>query len=364
MKPRLPRVLAVAGAALFAAVCFASGCATGKVADLPGDAGGGGDAGPSDAPSGTPCDAGCKAGEVCDKGVCSSSCAATENKCGNDCIDLLADDKNCGACAQACPQGLSCVAGKCTLKCTAPETPCDTADDAGVDAGLACVNPQTDDNNCGSCGTVCDAAIDHGQPGCVAGACGVGSCDQGWDDCNKQATDGCEADLTSDESNCGTCGTVCPSQTPVCVQGKCAATLCGNGVIDNGERCDGTLGVPAGNQITCRPGGSTNECKFDFSKVPQLYCNGSCTWAGGSGCDQADADLYCKLLTGNSASTAASFTTATAQATGGFPCWGGSYGTNLGTMPEYGVNIAVYYQSTSILANHGAGTIINSVTCN
>jgi hypothetical protein len=36
---------------------------------------------------------------------------------------------------------------------------------------------------------------------------------------------------------------------------------------------------------------------------------------------------------------------------------------SLGTIPEYGVNQAVRYQGTSILANHGAGTVIINPVC-
>ena len=108
----------------------------------------------------------------------------------------------------------------------------------------------------------------------------------------------------------------------------------------------------------------TNECKFDFSKVPQLYCNGSCDWTGkGLGCTQANADIFCKLTQGSATSTASSFTTSTAEGVGGFPCMPLGYGTNYGPMPEYGVSVNVAYQGTSILANHGAGTIISGATC-
>ena len=63
-----------------------------------------------------------------------------------------------------------------------------------------------------------------------------------------------------------------------------------------------------------------------------------------------------------------SFTLGTALAQEGFPCQPiGSYGTALGSIPEYGVNIAVNggvrYQPTSILANHGAGQVITGVVC-
>jgi hypothetical protein len=104
-------------------------------------------------------------------------------------------------------------------------------------------------------------------------------------------------------------------------------------------------------------------CLWDFSSVAQLYCNGTCTWAGGTGCDSADADLFCKLKTGNPGSTATTFSTATALPVPGFACPNGSYGINVGPLPLRGVTRTVYYQDSSILANHGAGQVITTVSC-
>lgn len=312
--------------------------------------------------------ASCVPGELCSQGQCVKGCLATETKCGTSCTDIKTDGKNCGGCNKACPMGYDCTAGKCALACPMGQSACDSTDDAGADAGPKCVDTKKDGQNCGSCGNVCTQTVDHGLPGCVSGTCGIGSCDMGWDDCDKMAMNGCEAELAVDKSNCGKCGVVCSVQTPVCAQGICKQTSCGNNVIDNGERCDGTTGIVQGGKMACYPSGNKLECKWDFSQVSQLYCNGSCSWAGGNGCDLADADIFCKLKTGNPNSTAASFTTTTALAQEGFPCQPfGNYGTALGAIPEYGVNLAnnggVRYQPTSILANHGAGTVINSVVC-
>ena len=301
-------------------------------------------------------------------GKCVKGCLATETKCGMSCVDIKTDSANCGGCGKPCPMGYACAAGKCALSCGMGLLACDTTDDAGADAGTKCIDPKKDPQNCGSCGNACNQMVDHGQPGCVNGACGIGSCDMGFADCNMMANDGCETNLDTDKNNCGKCGMACAMQTPVCAQGVCKQTTCGNNVIDMNERCDGTQGVVQGGQMACYPSGNALECKWDFSKVSQLYCNGGCSWAGGSGCDQADADIFCKLKTGNPNATAMSFTLGTALAQEGFPCQPiGSYGTALGSIPEYGVNIAVNggvrYQPTSILANHGAGQVITGVVC-
>ena len=352
---------------VFGSATLIGACAQAQTIDYPDPLDGstvtdGAKEGSTDASAAT-CEAGCPSGQVCSQGACKANCAANETRCGVVCVDAKLDPKNCGTCGNACGAGFSCNAGACALDCGLTKTACGSSDDAGADAGAVCVDTKTDSLNCGTCGTDCTklAKPPNGQLGCVAGACAITTCDVGFADCNKQLPDGCEIDTTSDKSNCGKCGTVCSGGTPTCGQGTCIATLCGNNVIDSGERCDTLLNVPAGGQITCRKPATKNECKFDFSTIPQLYCNGSCSWGGAQSCDQADADIYCKLIMGSATSTATSFTLGTAKALGGFSC--PNIGTNLGTMPEYGVNVPVWYQGTSILASHGAGQIIASAVC-
>jgi hypothetical protein len=151
-----------------------------------------------------------------------------------------------------------------------------------------------------------------------------------------------------------------------CQAGVCVGGPCGNGVIDPGEKCDGTTGTvmnPVASPATCYSPGLKNQCDYDFANVRQLYCNGSCSWAGAQGCDQADADILCKLKTGNPLSTALSWTHAAAQNFGGFSC--PNYGANLSTFPEYGVNVNVWWQPDTqpIVANHGPGNVILDPIC-
>ena len=348
----------------FSATTIAA-CAQGQIATINtgDDASTPTDAGAKDSAAAV-CEAGCPPNQVCSQGQCKASCGPTETKCGTTCVDVTSDGKNCGQCGNVCPIGFACKASKCVLDC-GTKNACGSSDDAGADAGLVCVDLTSDPKNCGACGKDCTTQVQppKAKLGCAGSTCTIATCDTGFDDCNKTLGDGCEADLNFDKNNCGKCGTVCSGGTPVCGSGKCIATTCGNNVIDSGERCDGTINVPAGGQVTCRPGGTKNECKFDFSQVTQLYCNGGCSWAGATSCDQADADIFCKLKMGSSTSTATAFTTGTALAVPGFSCPTGNYGQNLGPMPEYGVSVNVWYQGSSILGNHGAGTVITSVTC-
>jgi hypothetical protein len=96
--------------------------------------------------------------------------------------------------------------------------------------------------------------------------------------------------------------------------------------------------------------------------VPQFYCNGACSWAGASDCDQDDADIFCKLRTGNPRSTATSWSRATALPVPGFPCTPLGYSTRVNIVGR-GVTVLVSYQDSSILANHGPGNVIVNPVC-
>jgi large repetitive protein len=130
---------------------------------------------------------------------------------------------------------------------------------------------------------------------------------------------------------------------------------CGDGILEPGEERD-----PPPGPFSSAPVDSAT-CRWHFENVPQLYCEGSCSWAGVGGCDQADADIFCKLRTGNPSSTATRFSITTAQPVPGFSC--PFAGTQIGTLPLRGVLVNVAYQDSSILANHGPGTVIINPVC-
>lgn len=165
------------------------------------------------------CHHSCPTGQVCSSGVCNSTCgsmAEGQTLCGGDggspvCANLQTDDANCGKCGTVCNKSQVCTAGQCTSVCTPDQTVC------GGDGGASyCANTQTDNANCGTCGQSCGTL-----EVCSGGACGS--------ECSFQqilcTTDGgtpyC-ADNQTDNKNCGTCGNICPSATPVCSGGKCS----------------------------------------------------------------------------------------------------------------------------------------------
>ena len=140
------------------------------------------------------------------------------------------------------------------------------------------------------------------------------------------------------------------------VESPSCDTSCGDGILDTDEFEE--LDPPISPYSTVDVDDET--CRWDFSEVSQLYCNGGCTWAGSSDCDTADANIFCKLRTGNPDSTAISFATTSALPEPGFPCPLHS-GTTL--YLDRGVDVPVRYQDWSILSDHGGGTVIVDPVC-
>ncbi|WP_415835268.1 hypothetical protein [Corallococcus soli] len=86
------------------------------------------------------------------------------------------------------------------------------------------------------------------RSGCVAFQPG---CEVGMGDCDGNPANGCEANLLSDEANCGTCGTTCggaASANAVCGVGTCGLG-CAVGTFD----CDGNAANGCESATACAP---------------------------------------------------------------------------------------------------------------
>jgi hypothetical protein len=144
------------------------------------------------------------------------SCSYGEIPCGSSCINVFSDKKNCGVCGRACGGGEACVNARCGPACTKSGTSL---------CGDTCVDLDTDMNNCGSCGTECKTFLPNAKGSlCANGKCIVSQCKTDYDDCNEILSDGCEIYLRTDASNCGSCGTKCPSGQ-VCYNKKCSKPI-------------------------------------------------------------------------------------------------------------------------------------------
>jgi hypothetical protein len=141
------------------------------------------------------------------------ACPSGTIRCGGSCIDQNTDNSNCGSCGNGCLYEKNCVSGVCS--CPAGLTVCE----------WHCFNTNTDTNNCGGCGNVCNA-----DQNCISGVC---VCPEGHGLCGPVCVN-----PNTDNANCGYCGVSCPAgqhcsvgtcvldSTPACAKGQ---TLCSGG---------------------------------------------------------------------------------------------------------------------------------------
>jgi hypothetical protein len=167
------------------------------------------------------CNTMCPMGATCVQGSC--QCPAGQTKCGANCVDTKTDIANCGKCGTICgndagaPMGggmWQCMNGACVVGCPMGKTNCSDA----------CVDTQTDMDNCGMCGNPCDPMLET----CSSGLC----CKM-----NEKVCNGMCIDVKGDAKNCGMCGNVCPMNNPVCSNGMCTNIPNGCKVVNGVTWC-------------------------------------------------------------------------------------------------------------------------------
>ncbi|MHB8419082.1 MAG: hypothetical protein ACYDCL_13475 [Myxococcales bacterium] len=161
---------------------------------------------------------------------------------GPNCVDLLNDPSNCGAPGASCPYLQTCANGACS----GDVAPCETGAQQGLYCNLdgggtgaccpggGCDDVSSDSSNCGTCGNSCAAGF-----ACVEGACLVPSCagpnaESGYTPCSLGGGSpfepglccgtGC-VDPGTDPANCGACGRVC-GVSESCLGGGCGFDSC------------------------------------------------------------------------------------------------------------------------------------------
>jgi hypothetical protein len=261
---------------------------------------------------------------TCTTGTCEvQACNAGWDDCdawnANGCeSNLQTSASNCGACGNKCNAtgGTAiCNAGTCTIACNAGFANCDGLASTGCEVGL-----QSDTQNCGTCGKVCSFA--HATAACAAGSCYVSACTSGWGDCDSDDANGCEVSLTTN-SNCGACGAVCSlsNATASCSSGTCGVSSC-NGGFGNcdgitGNGCEANLQSSTSNCGTC---GTACSSVNGTASCSSGNCTISCT-AGFGNCDN-DVSNGCEAQL-TTTSNCGSCGLACANANGTTNCAGG-----------------------------------------
>ena len=156
-------------------------------------------------------------------------CDPPLSECGGACVNTDTDDANCGSCGNACMEGMECDgSGMCIASCDPGLTPCSGA----------CVNTDTDDANCGSCGNACMGGMECDGSGMCAVACLPGNVRCNGNCINPQTEPMfCGATLDCQGANAGR---VCEGVTE-CEDGACKAiysSLFTSGVSSTAQQCN------------------------------------------------------------------------------------------------------------------------------
>lgn len=178
---------------------------------------------------GNRCATGAHAAAACSLGQCKLACQAGYLDCdgqsANGCETNGASDINhCGSCGNRCTSSGAanavCAGGTCEVSsCSAPFLTCRSG------ATNACETDSSRDlSHCGRCGRAC-GAVSNGTPSCQDKNCAIGSCNEGYADCNQDLSDGCEAGISGDPAHCGSCAP-CPGYGLVTSETSCTSRVC------------------------------------------------------------------------------------------------------------------------------------------
>jgi hypothetical protein len=180
-------------------------------------------------------------------------CNSPQMNCGSGCVNTDTSHDNCGTCGSACDATHVCSGGQCTTTCPNGKVVCSGA----------CVDENEDPANCGGCGSACQT----GQV-CDLGHC-TSSCGSGETSCN-----GACADTTNDHDNCGACGSAC-DVAQVCSSGTCTTT-CASTQMD----CNGSCKDTGSDENNC--GSCGHQCGIGETCDQGICCGPGTANCGGS----------------------------------------------------------------------------------
>jgi len=174
--------------------------------------------------------------------VCNANFANIDGNLSNGCeTNLLTSLANCGAIGSAVP-----IIANGTATCTngVPTLQSCTANFADIDGSLSngCeINLLADVSNCGTVGNVVPA-VANATKSCTGGLPSY-TCSAGFGNADSNWANGCETDLRTSLTNCGSVGNVVPAianGTSACVAGVPTIIACSAGYANtNGVFADG-----------------------------------------------------------------------------------------------------------------------------
>jgi hypothetical protein len=191
-------------------------------------------------------------------------CSSTNGEAGTtiSCANTQTDNGNCGVCGTACGAGTACLGGTCATTCSDGQTECSTEGGASY-----CSNLEVDRQNCGSCGNACSSGMV-----CSTGTCAV-SCPGTEVDCNGSCLD-----PMSDPNHCG--ATVGCGLGDAGASGDASATGDAGASGDAGDAsttgdagaaAPSAAGVACASGAVCILGACTVTCP-----AAEVDCNGVC----------------------------------------------------------------------------------------
>jgi hypothetical protein len=245
----------------------------------------------------------CEPDRTCREGACASNgfcttCGAGQQLCDGRCVDPQSDNAHCGACGNACAADGStvCARGQCIVSNCPPG-----AGDCNRDAADGCETQlSTTVAHCGTCGNACQTA--NGTPGCIDGACVLAQCNTGFRDCDGLQSTGCEADVARSLEHCGSCGVRCAPANAAsarCEEGRCFVSACntlyGDCNNDPADGCETDLARSTDHcgacNTRCTATGGTAVCNVGRCGVSRCDPGrGDCDGNAGNGCETSLRD--------------------------------------------------------------------------
>lgn len=161
-----------------------------------------------------------------------SKCSAPKAVCDGSCIDMSADQANCGACGFACQADETCSESSCigadgSVSCAPDLVACDGK----------CRNTAADDLHCGACGKACGEGKTCEDSTCVLDCPGYGETLCGDKCCGIDETCNENSQCVPDEGVCPGSEKMCGA---ACVDTRISDQHCGDcdKPCGTGETCD------------------------------------------------------------------------------------------------------------------------------